>query len=307
MATTWAFDDIPDQTGRTVLVTGASSGLGQILTGQLARRGASVIMAVRDTGKADRVRAGLPGDIEVRLVDLADLDSVRRFADRMHADGRTLDVLVNNAGIGPQERTLSPQGFERTFATNHLGAFALTGLLLDLFRPDHDPRIVSVTSNFYKTIKVRDPFTDLTGAGRWSPSRAYTESKLANIVFGVELDRRLRSSGSPVRSLVAHPGMATTPMHDTARGLAQRAFLAVGTRLLARTAEQGTLPLAYAVTSPDARPGVALGPGRRKTDLRVHADPIAPPASDRALAARLWTVSEQATGVHYLSHPVPAG
>lgn len=306
MALAWGFDDMPDQSGRTVVVTGASSGLGLVLTEQLARRGASVIMAVRDPEKADRVRAGLAGDIEVRPVDLGDLDSVRRFADQMYADGRALDVLINNAGTGAQQRVLGPQGYERTFATNHLGAFALTGLLLHLFRPDHDPRVVAVASDFYRRMKVRDPFTDLTAAGRWSPARAYTESKLANVLFGMDLDRRLRRSGSPVRSLIAHPGMATTPMHDTARGLLQRTFLAVATMLLARTAEQGAIPLAFAATSLDARPGVALGPGTRKTDLRVHFHPIVAPADDQALGARLWRISEQATGVHYLSDPVPA-
>ena len=305
MAVTWNFDDMPDQNGRTVLVTGASSGLGEILTERLARRGATVIMAVRDPAKAERVRARLTGDIEVRRVDLGDLASVHAFADRMHADERTLDVLINNAGIGPHQRTLSPQGYELTFATNHLGAFALTGLLLDLFRPGHDPRVVAVTSNFYRLHKIRDPFTDLTAAGRWSPSRAYTESKLANVLFGTELDRRLQRSGDPVRSLIAHPGMATTPLHDTARGALQRTFLAVATGLLARTAEQGALPLAFAATSPAARPGVVLGPGNRKTDLRVHAAPVAAPADDPALAARLWRISEEATGVRYLSDPPP--
>jgi NAD(P)-dependent dehydrogenase (short-subunit alcohol dehydrogenase family) len=140
MAVDWGFDDMPDQSGRVVLVTGASSGLGLILTGQLARRGASVIMAVRDPEKAGRARAGLTGDIEVRTVDLGDLDSVRRFADRMHADGRVLDVLINNAGIGAQQRVLSPQGYERTFATNHLGALAPTRGGVELFRAGPAPR-----------------------------------------------------------------------------------------------------------------------------------------------------------------------
>ncbi|GIF10587.1 SDR family NAD(P)-dependent oxidoreductase [Actinoplanes teichomyceticus] len=307
MAITWNFDDMPDQTGRTVVVTGASSGLGLVLTRELARRGASVVMAVRDVAKADRVRAGLAGDLEVREIDLGDLTSVRRFADRLRADGRTVDVLVNNAGIGAQQRSLTPQGYERVFATNHLGAFALTGLLLDLFRPGRDPRVVAVASNFYKRFRVPHPFRDLTAAGSWSANRAYTESKLANVLFGAELDRRLRQAGSPVRSFVAHPGMATTPMHDTARGFVQRAFLAVATVPLARTAEQGTLPLAFAATSPDARTGVVLGPHARKTDLRVHFDPVVAPADDPALAERLWRVSEDATGVRYLSGPVRAG
>ncbi|WP_199511730.1 SDR family NAD(P)-dependent oxidoreductase [Nucisporomicrobium flavum] len=306
MALSWNYDDMPDQTGRTVLITGASSGLGLVLADRLARRGASVIMAVRDVAKGERARAGLTGDLEVRQVDLADLDSVRSFAEGMRADRRRIDVLVNNAGIGGQTRELTRQGHESVFATNHLGAFALTGLLLDLFRPDHDPRVVAVGSNLYRRIKVRTDFEDLSAEGGFSPGTAYVRSKLANILFGAELDRRLRRAGSPVRSFLSHPGMASTPMHDSARTFAQRAMVTIGGALFSRPVEQAALPLAFAATDPAARTGVFLGFAPRKKDIRVHFDALVPPADDLALAARLWRISEEATGVRYLGDPVLA-
>jgi len=297
---TWTYDDLPDQTGRTVLITGASSGLGLVVADRLARRGADVILAVRDVEKGRRVQAELTGATEVRQVDVADLDSVRRFADRMHDDGRTIDVLLNNAGIGAQTRTLTPQGYERVFATNHLGAFALTGLILDLFRPDRDPRIVAVGSNLYRRFRPRTDFDDLAAEASFSPGGAYVKSKVANLLFGAELDRRLRAAGSPIRSFLCQPGMAATPMNATAEGLVQKFWLHVGSALFSRPAETGALPLAFAATSPAAETGVLLGFAARKKDVRMHFDPLYPPADDEALAARLWRISEDATGVRYL-------
>ncbi len=299
MAISFTVEDVPDQTGRVVVVTGASSGLGTVLTRHLAARGATVLMAVRDVAKGARVRATVHGDVEVHQVDLADLDSVRRFADALHDSGREIDVLVNNAGVGGQSRELTPQGHERTFATNHLGPFALTGLLLDLFRPDHDPRVVAVGSNLYRMRPGRD-FADLAAGRAHSPGPAYSGSKLATVLFGAELERRLRRAGSSVRSFTAHPGMARTPMHDTARGFTQKAFVTVAGALFARSAEAGALPLLFAATGPAARTGVFLGPSSRRWDDRVHAAALVAPADDPALAAELWRVSEDATGVRYL-------
>jgi NAD(P)-dependent dehydrogenase (short-subunit alcohol dehydrogenase family) len=303
MAIPFSFDDILDQTGRTAVVTGAGSGLGLIAAAQLAARGAKVIMAVRDTAKAERIRAGLPGELQVHHLDLADLDSVRRFAATLHDRGEGLDLLLNNAGASAQTRQLSPQGHERVLATNHLGHFALTGLLLDLFRPESGPRIVTVASNFYR--RVRLDFADLGAARSYSPGLVYARSKLANVLFGAELDRRLRHVGSPVRSLLAHPGMARTPMHDSAEGVAQRAFLAVLGGLLARTAEHGTLPLLFAATAPAAETGVLLGPSLRKTDTKVYFAPIARSGADPVAADRLWCASQELTGVRYLAGAQP--
>jgi NAD(P)-dependent dehydrogenase (short-subunit alcohol dehydrogenase family) len=298
---TFGFDDIPDQTGRTVLVTGASSGLGAIVTEQLAVRGATVLMAVRDVAKGSAVANRIGhGDLEVHHVDMADLDSVRHFADSLHAAGRGIDVLINNAGVGGQQRTLTAQGYERVFATNHLGPFALTGLLLDLFRPENDPRVVAVGSNLYRRMRPRTDFSDLAAERSFAPAAAYVQSKLANLLFGSELERRLRRTGSPVRSFLAHPGMASTPMHDTAEGFTQKAFLVVAGALLSRPAEAGALPLLFAATSPAAETGVFLGPSARKWDSRVHFDALVRPADDLAAAARLWRLSEEATGVRYL-------
>jgi NAD(P)-dependent dehydrogenase (short-subunit alcohol dehydrogenase family) len=298
---TFGFDDIPDQTGRTVLVTGASSGLGAIVTEQLAARGATVLMAVRDVAKGSAVANRIGhGDLEVHHVDMADLDSVRHFADSLHAAGRGIDVLINNAGVGGQRRALTAQGYERVFATNHLGPFALTGLLLDLFRPENDPRVVAVGSNLYRRMRPSTDFSDLAAERSFAPAAAYVQSKLANLLFGSELERRLRRSGSPVRSFLAHPGMASTPMHDTAEGFTQKAFLVVAGALLSRPAEAGALPLLLAATSPAAETGVFLGPSARKWDSRVHFDALVRPADDVAAAARLWRLSEEATGVRYL-------
>jgi NAD(P)-dependent dehydrogenase (short-subunit alcohol dehydrogenase family) len=300
MPETWTFDDMPDQTGRVAVVTGASSGLGRVAAGQLAAHGATVLMAVRDVAKGERVRAELSGDLEVHELDLADLDSVRRFADALHRTGRPVDLLLNNAGIYPKARQLTPQGNEDAFGTNHLGHFALTGLLLDLFRPDHDPRVVSVGSALYKSVRTGIDFDDLTATRSYSPGAAYARSKLANTLFAGELDRRLRATGSPVRSFVAHPGLASTPMNATSESRGRRAFLAFAKAVAGRTPEQGTLPLLFAATSPRAQTGVLLGPSLRKSDLRVHLAPIAPIGTDEVAAARLWTVSQELTGVAYL-------
>lgn len=303
---TWTADDLPDQTGRTVVVTGASSGLGLVLTRALVGRGAQVVMAVRDAAKGESVRAELLADrpsgrLDVVTLDLLDLDSVRRFADHLHDQDRAVDVLVNNAGIGNVPRHLSPQGYESHFATNHLGHFALTGLLLDLLDRGTEPRVVSVGSNLYRRVRVTIDFDDLAGDRGYSPGRAYIRSKLANILFGTELDRRLRDADSGVRSLVAHPGMASTPMHQHVRSVGQRALMRVMSALLSRTAEQGAAPILYATAAPGAPTGLFIGPSARKSDLRVHFDALRPPADDLDLAARLWQVSEDITGVRFLS------
>ncbi|MEV2241765.1 SDR family NAD(P)-dependent oxidoreductase [Micromonospora sp. NPDC049891] len=306
MPVAWALAEIPDQTGRTAVVTGASSGLGLVAAEQLAAHGATVIMAVRDVAKGERARAGSTGDLEVRRLDLADLDSVRAFAGQLRDEGREIDLLLNNAGITATGLERSPQGYEPIFATNHLGHFALTGLLLDLFRSDRDPRVVTVSSDFYRLLRDGPDLDDLAGDSATAATERYIRSKQANILFGAELDRRLRRAGSQVRSFLAHPGMARTPMHRQADGLAAWAFTRIGGLLLARTPLRGTIPLLYAATSATAETGVVLGPSLRKWDSRVHARPILPPGDDLALASRLWQVSEAATGVSYLSqaaHP----
>ncbi|QOC89793.1 SDR family NAD(P)-dependent oxidoreductase [Micromonospora craniellae] len=303
MPVSWTFDDIPDQRGRTAVVTGASSGLGLVAAEQLAARGATVIMAVRDLAKAERARAGIAGDLLVRRLDLADLDSVREFAAELRAEGRQIDLLLNNGGTAKPGHQHSAQGYESVFATNHLGHFALTGLLLDLFRPDRDPRVVTVGSDLYRLLRGGPDLDDLAGDPAVTPPVAYIRSKQANALFGVELDRRLRRAGSPVRSLLAHPGMARTPMNRRYDSAGEWAVTRIGGLLLARSSQSGTVPLLYAATAPTAETGVFHGPPVLRWGNRVHARPVVAPGNDRALAARLWQVSQDATGVRYLDAP----
>lgn len=209
----WTSELIPDQTGRVFVVTGANSGLGLATTRAVARRGAHVILAVRDEDKGRRAAAGITAEhpdasLEVRRLDLADLDSVRAFAAVVRAAHPRLDVLVNNAGVMAPPRSLSPQGHESQFASNHLGHFALTGLLLDLLTPGIDPVVVTVSSANHRKASLF--FDDLTGERHYSPMGYYNQSKLANAVFGHALHRRLAEAGSPVRSVLAHPGYTAT-------------------------------------------------------------------------------------------------
>lgn len=301
----WGIADVPDQTGRTIVVTGASSGLGLVVARELAARGATVLMAVRDPEKGERVRWELlsensGGAVEVWPLDLLDLDSVRRFAEGLHEDGRPIDALVNNAGISNlPRRRLSPQGYESQFATNHLGHFALTGLLLESMERGEEPRVVTVASGFYRWPKGLD-FDNLQGEKSYSPFWAYVRSKLANVLFGLELERRLRAAGSPVRSLISHPGVANTPLQRSANSSAERLLAKAVNLLVARPAEQGALPILYATAAPEAEAGVFVGPTGRRQKTRITQDDFAGPATDIRAASRLWSLSEDLTGVRYL-------
>ncbi|MFD7863289.1 oxidoreductase [Streptomyces sp. NPDC059783] len=299
----WTADRIPDQSGRVLVVTGASSGLGLATARAFARRGGQVVMAVRDEGRGREAAAGITAAqpdarLDVRVLDLADLDSVRAFAGRLCADHPRLDVLVNNAGVMAPPRTLGPQGHEIQFATNHLGHFALTGLLLGALAKGADPRVVTVTSANHR--KARLFFDDLTGARRYSPMGYYNQSKLANAVFGHELHRRLTAAGSPVRSLLAHPGYAATGLqHD---GPVAPVRLLFGRLLapLAQSPERGALPQLYAATEPGLAGGAFIGPdGRgelRGAPTRVE---LSAGAADPGTGQRLWELSERATEVRY--------
>lgn len=239
---------------------------------------------------------GLAGSLVAREINLLDLDSVKRFATELH-EGPALDLLVNNAGAGGGARALSPQGYERTWATNFLGPFAFTGLLLDLLGRGGEPRVVHVGSNAYTRIKVELPLDDPAGERTWSAGRAYVASKLADLVFGHELERRLHAAGSPVRSLLAHPGVASTPLQQSAESRAERAVGRLLNLAFGRSADAGAIPLLYAATAHGAPTGVFLGPSLRKSDLRVHAQPLRPPADDTLLADRLWSTAERLTGI----------
>ncbi|MER7517907.1 oxidoreductase [Streptomyces sp. NPDC126499] len=300
----WNADLIPDLTGRVFVVTGANSGLGLATTRELARHGGHVVLAVRDERRGREAARALarevPGALlDVRRLDLADLDSVREFAGKLRADHDRIDVLVNNAGVMAPPRTLSAQGHELQFAVNHLGHFALTGLLLDRLAAGRDPRVVTVSSLQHR--KGRIDFDDLHGERRYAPMGAYNASKLANAVFGHQLHRRLAAAGSPVRSLLAHPGYtATNLQNDTPVALVRLVFGRVLGPLLAQAPEAGALPQLYAATAPDAEGGTFTGPdGRgelRGAPTRVA---LAPTAADPETGRRLWELSETLTGVRY--------
>ncbi|EST25463.1 oxidoreductase [Streptomyces niveus] len=300
----WSADRIPDQTDRVFVVTGANSGLGLATTRALARRGGHVILAVRDTAKGERavaeISAGQPdARLEVRRLDLADLDSVRDFAGQLRPDHARLDVLVNNAGLMAPPRSLSPQGHESQFACNHLGHFALTGLLLDLLAAGHDPRVVTVSSVNHRKAHIQ--FDDITGERRYSPMGFYNQSKLANAVFGHELHRRLSATGSPVRSVLAHPGYTVTNLQTSAPTTLWRVVLGrIGNPLVAQSADAGALPQLFAATQPGVVSGEFIGPAGvaelRGAPTRVK---LAPGAADAETGRRLWELSERATGVRF--------
>ncbi|MCD0442146.1 SDR family oxidoreductase [Glycomyces sp. A-F 0318] len=303
MNAAWTTADIPDQSGRTFLVTGANSGLGLETARALARRGARVVMAVRTESKGRAAAADIAGtapgaDLEVRRLDLADLDSVKAFADALDAP---VDVLVNNAGIMIPPRRLTPQGHESQFGTNHLGHFALTGLLLDRLGRGRDPRVVTVSSLAHRSGRIH--FDDLTGEYRYGPVRYYEQSKFANMLFALELDRRLRAAGSPVRSLVAHPGFSDTELMQSSNALT-RGIGKLVMPFVTQSAAEGALPQLRAATDPDAEGGQYFGPaGRReRKGPPVVVQPVRS-AQDPETAQRLWEVSETLTGVRF---PLPA-
>ncbi|RLV08614.1 short-chain dehydrogenase [Streptomyces griseocarneus] len=298
----WCARDIPDQSGRTAVVTGANSGLGYVTARELARRGARVVLGCRDAtrGKAaeERVRAEAPGaDVLFAPLDLADLASVRAFAESLPAD--RVDLLVNNAGVMalPERRTVD--GFEMQFGTNHLGHFALTGLLLERLREaGQGARVVSVSSNLHVlgTVDPRDPNMEHRYR-RWT---AYGRSKSANLLFVHELSRRLAAEGSPVLAAAAHPGYAATNLQTAGARMDERAWLErlfqSLNRVAATSADAGAVPMLYAATAPGVRPDDFFGPGRRGPSRAWRA----PWTRDDRASAGLWSASQRMTGVRYV-------
>jgi NAD(P)-dependent dehydrogenase (short-subunit alcohol dehydrogenase family) len=283
----WTAADLPSFAGRTVIVTGANSGLGEVTARELARVGAKVVLAVRNTGKGDAAAAGMPGDVEVRKLDLQDLASVREFADGV--DG--VDVLVNNAGIMAVPYAQTVDGFESQIGTNHLGHFALTNLLL----PKVSDRVVTVSSMMHLLGKIS--LKDLNWKSRpYSAWLAYGQSKLANLLFTSELQRRLDAAGSSVTSLAAHPGYSSTNLQSHSAGAFGRVFQ-VGNRFMATSADFGARQTLYAV-SQDLPGDSFIGPrfamrGPTGTSAR------SPLARSTTTATALWELSEQLTGTKF--------
>lgn len=302
----WTTVDIPAQSGRRALVTGASSGIGYETALALAGAGAGVMLAVRDPRKGARTAEAIarvhPGaDLTVREVDTARLGSVRALAEALRGDGTPIDLLVLNAGIAAvPHREESADGFERQLATNYLGHFALTGLLLPSLRASPDTRVVAVASLAHRSGRIR--FEDPHWRGGYGPQRAYRQTKLAMLMFALELERRLRASGRPQRALAAHPGLALTDVfrRGDRAGRFQQAAGRVLFSVLGQSAADGALPILYAATAPAARGGGYYGPGGLWEARGAPAPArIFPHAADRAASARLWAVSEAMTGVTF--------
>ena len=307
MSDKWTAADMPDQTGRRAIVTGANSGLGYETALALAVHGAEVTLAVRDIGKgeaaAQQIRARAPqASVDVRRLDLADLASIDEFAwlwRESHPEG--LDLLINNAGIMAIPRRETTDGFEMQLGTNHLGHFALTGRLLEAVRPDG--RIVTVSSQAHRMGRM--DFDDLMGERKYGAWRAYGQSKLANLLFMRGLAERLERVGSSIASVAAHPGYASTHLQAVApemkgRGWQVKVMDAVN-KVMAQSAAMGALPTLYAATFPAIRSGDYVGPdgfGEQRGHPKLVG--MTPSARDDAAANRLWAVSEDLTGVRYL-------
>ncbi|MEU3338198.1 oxidoreductase [Streptomyces sp. NPDC002144] len=298
----WNVTDIPDQTGRTAVVTGANSGLGIATVEALAGAGAHVVLAVRDPQRGAAAAARVHGSVEVRRLDLADLASVREFAASWQGD---LDLLVNNAGVMNIPESATKDGFETQFGTNHLGHFALTNLLL----PHITDRVVTVSSGAHRMPgSPRIHFDNLNLSGEYAPMKAYSQSKLANLLFTLELQRRLTESGSAVRATAAHPGWAATNLQSHDGSALRRLFMRVGNRFVAQDNKAGALPTLYAAVQD--LPGASyVGPdglGEMRGAPTLVGRSAA--ASDPSTARRLWTVSEELTGVTFpLSAAATAG
>jgi NAD(P)-dependent dehydrogenase (short-subunit alcohol dehydrogenase family) len=304
MAGKWTADQMPDQSGRVAVVTGANSGLGLVTARELARAGATVVLACRNTSKGeqaiDDVRAAVPSaDLALEALDLADLDSVRDFASRIASGHDHLDLLVNNAGVMAPPRRTTKDGFESQFGTNHLGHFALTGRLMATLLAAPAPRVVTLSSGVHRMGTIN--FDDLQRERRYNNWLAYGQSKLANLIFSFELQRRASAAGTNLLSLAAHPGYSATNLQFAGpSAFYEKAFMAVANKVYAQSADMGALPTLYAATVPDIPGGSFIGPDGFM-EGRGHPKVVtgAGKAYDEDTGRRLWEASEELTGVHY--------
>ncbi|MDQ7955276.1 MAG: SDR family oxidoreductase [Pseudomonadota bacterium] len=309
--THWTASDIPSQRGRTAVVTG-TGGLGFQDALALARAGASVIVAGRNRSKGaaavHRIRQEVPGaQVAFGLVDLASLDSIRTFAESLCSSQERLDLLINNAAVmAPPKRQSTADGFELQFGTNYLGHFALTARLLPLLRKGNQARVVTLSSVAARSGTI--DFDDLQAGRDYKPMQAYSQSKLACLMFALELQRRSDAGGWGVQSIAAHPGISRTDLLPNGAGASSVAgMLRRFMWFLFQPAEQGALPTLFAATSPQARGAAYYGPARLG-ETRGHptSAAIPPQALDATAAARLWSVSEELTGTVFPADPVPS-
>jgi NAD(P)-dependent dehydrogenase (short-subunit alcohol dehydrogenase family) len=303
MSTKWTAADIPDQSGRVAVVTGANTGLGYWTAEMLADKGAHVVLAVRnlDKGKdaVDRIKAKSPkADVELQQLDLTSLDAIRTASDELKKAHERIDLLINNAGVMWTDKATTKDGFELQFGTNHLGHFALTGLLLDRLLPVAGSRVVTVSSVGHRII-AKIHFDDLQWERSYNRVGAYGQSKLANLMFTYELQRRLAAKGEPTIALAAHPGGSDTELTRNIPHLVRPAVDVVW-KAFTQSAAMGALPTVRAATDPSAQGGQYYGPdgiGEQRGYPKVVQS--SKQSHDEAIQRRLWTVSEELTGVTY--------
>jgi NAD(P)-dependent dehydrogenase (short-subunit alcohol dehydrogenase family) len=283
------------------VVSGANSGLGLITARELARKGARTVLACRNLAKGEEAKRAIllrapKAQLDLAELDLAGLDSVRAFAEWLRSQHQGIDLLVNNAGVMAPPRRRTADGFELQFGTNHLGHFALTGLVIDLLEGREDARVVTLSSGAHRIGRIA--FDNLRGDRRYFRWRAYGQSKLANLLFALELDRRLRAAGSTIKSVAAHPGYAATNLQHTGPTRLDELLMIVPNKVIAQSDEMGALPTLYAATEPGLDGGTYVGPDGM-AEQRGHPTEVSPNAAarDESVARRLWEVSEQMTGV----------
>ena len=305
----WTAADVPDQTGRTVMVTGANSGLGLQTAKVLAGAGATVLMACRSAEKAEAARARIASevpdaDLEIVPLDLADLRSVAAAAALVSDRPKPLDVLVNNAGVMAPPRRETADGFELQLGTNHLGHFALTGCLIEKLLAADAPRVVNLSSTAHRIGRM--DFDDLNSKRGYSRWPAYGQSKLANLLFTLELARRARAAGTGLVAAAAHPGYAATNLQTAGIGLGTigtllKPLMLVGNLVFAQDDAAGALPVLYAATAPDVEGDDFFGPDGLQEMRGRHPARVGRTgrAADGADARRLWEVSEELTGVDF--------
>jgi len=294
----WTVADIPEMTGKTVIVTGSNSGIGFETAKVMAEKGAEVVMACRNTDKGEAAAAEIrkeneKSNVQVMKLDLASLESVREFAEKFNKSFKKLDILINNAGVMvPPTRQETADGFELQFGTNHLGHFALTGLLLDKIMATPGSRIVNVSSTAHKIGRI--DFTNLNSEKRYRKWAAYGASKVANLMFTYELQRKLDASGKGTIVTAAHPGWTAT---DLQRHTASASFM---NHIVAMKPPQGVLPTLMAATIPLEKGGSFYGPDGL-FEMRGYPKQVTstPHSRNELIAKRLWEISEDATGVKY--------
>jgi len=303
----WTANDIPSQAGKTIVITGANSGIGYEAALQLASKGAHVVLACRDQAKGraavDAIKAThSAASVELGELDLADLRSIRRFAESVRAAHAAVHVLCNNAGVMAIPYRTTADGFEMQFGTNHLGHFALTGLLLDRMVGTAGARVVTVSSNAHKLGAIN--WEDLQWTRRYRRWSAYGQSKLANLLFAFELQRRLSSAGASLISVACHPGYAATNLQAAGPRMQGSSLgetvMTMANRLFAQSGAMGALPTLYAATAPDVRGGDYIGPDGLGEQWG-HPHKVRPSGRVQNADAQrlLWEVSEQLTGVRY--------